>query len=425
MQAQTSIRVNVLGHGVVEFPAGTPEDVMRQALEGLSTPEPQAPAAPASRQYPAGHKGADSGIDPDVAIGRVRQIAPAAASIGAAYATGGMSIPIQMAAAGAAGAAGQAFQDAPEDMPLRDRFSNMAVEGLKQAAIQGPVALAPEVVPPLQRWARSLWNRSAKVTEQVAKKTQTMRAGGSPDAGKDEIAETVLSLGTGTLRRGNVDKMRTALNALDDQIDAIIVNSNKLVSRRDIAAAIRAHMADFTKDTAPGVLQRDALAAASRLLNRRAPWMTVQEAQKAKREIYDFYQKSYPAGSSETAAAMAEKTKGRALREAIASVEPDVVTPNAQMSKLIPATAAMENAVSRTGNHNLVGLSQMLAGAVPNPATIAAALLNNPKVNSFGAQVLYNAAMRLPSRARTAANIIRMASLGASGEPIASHETGR
>jgi len=45
---QKPIRVNVLGHGIVEFPAGTSEDVMRKALEGLKVPETQTPAPPRS-----------------------------------------------------------------------------------------------------------------------------------------------------------------------------------------------------------------------------------------------------------------------------------------------------------------------------------------------------------------------------------------
>lgn len=406
------------------FPAGFDPKRAAAIVRGQTQPAPIPTQAP-TRQYPPGHKGYDSGIDPAVAQQRVRDLAPAIASTGAAYATGGMSVPVQMAAAGAAGSAGQAFKDSATDMPIKDRFSNMAFEGLKQMGIQGTTGAIAAAAPRLQQAARNLWNKSAKVTDQVANKTQTMRSGGSALDGKDEIAETVLSRGMGTLKRANVETMRESLNALDSEIETIIANSDKLVSRRDIAAAIRSHMKNFTKDTSVGLTQRSALDETARILNKRAPRMTVQEAQKAKREIYDFYQKNYPAGAVESIASMAAKTQGRALRDAIASVEPGVSGPNAQMSKLIPATSAMEKSVSRIANHNVAGLSQILAGAVPNPATLAAALLNNPRIGSFTAQQLYNAAKRLPTQARTAANIIRMASIGSSGDPVASHQTGR
>jgi hypothetical protein len=402
------------GRAVIGYDPNTGKAVFQQAQTQPPTAPPQESLRDRMNRTPV--LGAPT-ID--------RNNLPAIASVGAAYATGGLSIPIQMAATGAAGAVGQGIKDASTDMPVSDRFSNMAFEGLKQMGIQGVTATVAQAAPRMMQLARSLWGGAAKITEPVAKSTQTMRMGGSLDQAKDEIAETVLSQGVGTLRKGNVERMRDALNAMDNQVDAIIANSDKLVSRREIADAIRAHMDDFTRDTAPGLIQRDALDAAARMLNKRPPRMTVQEAQKAKREIYQFYQKSFPAGSAETATAMAEKTKGRALREAVATAEPRVAPINAEMSRQIPAVSAMEKAVSRTSNHSAFSLSTMLAGVSGNPGVLAAALMNNPKVGSFTAQQLYNAAKRLPSGARTAANIIRMASMGSDGGPVASHETGR
>ena len=50
-----------------------------------------------------------------------------------------------------------------------------------------------------------------------------------------------------------------------------------------------------------------------------------------------------------------------------------------------------------------------MAGMVTKPATVAAALINHPKISSFTAQQIYNAAQKLPKDARTAGNIMRMA----------------
>lgn len=368
--------------------------------------------------------GRGTGYDPRNApenMQALRNNAPMIGAVTATAMTGGAAWPTILAA-GAGGAIGQAIKDAPESMPASDRFSNMALSGLGAAVTQGVgsgIAAGARELKPVAKW---LWKGAAKVGDDVARSTQTMRTGGTADQAKDEIAETVLSQGTGTIRAGNVDRMRETLNALDDDVSAIIAGSNKLVSRRDIAAVLKARMQEFTKDTAPGILQRDALQDAMRLLNKRPARMTVQDAQKAKREIYDFYQKSFPAGSSETAIAMAEKTKGRALREAIATAEPAVAPLNAQMSRQIPATAAMEKALSRTANHTPASLSILLYGVSRRPEVLAAALANHPKIASFSAQRLYNAAKRLPENAQTASNIIRLAS---AMMPSASHETGR
>lgn len=109
------------------------------------------------------------------------------------------------------------------------------------------------------------------------------------------------------------------------------------------------------------------------------------------------------------------------MRTAIAREEPAIAPLNALLSRQIPAAKALDKAVSRTSNHDPVRLTSTLAGVVTNPATVAAALINHPKIGSFTAQQLYNAAKRLPAGARTAGNIIRIAVM----TPVPSHEVGR
>lgn len=330
--------------------------------------------------------------------------------------TGGGALPL-MLAAGAGGAAGQALKDAPNaEISMGDRFRNMALSGLGQAVTQGVGAAIPAVGGKLVSGARSLWQRAAKITEPVAKQTQTMRMGGSLQAGKDEIAETVLSQGVGTLRQGNTDTLRARMNEIDDAIDRIVSNSQGLVSRDEIRQALQAQRASIQPGTQVAELERNALAASLKLLNRMPSRMTVKTAQKYKRDIYQKYEGSYPADASESARAMADKTTARALRAGVAREEPEVRPLDEAMSRMIPAAKAMDKAVSRGSNQSLVGLSQMMAGMVPNKATVVSALINHPKVSSFTAQQLYNAAQKLPKDARTAANIIRMAeTLGLAG----------
>jgi hypothetical protein len=155
--------------------------------------------------------------------------------------------------------------------------------------------------------------------------------------------------------------------------------------------------------------QQNALEKAFELLKNKPPKMTVQDAQKFKRSIYQAYEKTFAAGASDQAIAMADKTTAKALRGAIAREEPAVAEINAQMSKQIPAVKAVEKAISRGGNRDFIGLSQMLAGVVTNPLTVAGALVNHPTIGSFTAQQLYRAAQMLPKDGRTVANILRAA----------------
>lgn len=392
---------------------------------GVPAPSHQ-PSAQETPRMGSGYRGPtghDTSVPTDVALGRVRDAAPAIGGITAAMLTGGASIPVQLAATGAGTAIGQAVKDAPEDMPLSDRFSNMAFEGLKSAALQGGVIGLTAAAPRMVQLARNLWNRSAKVPETIARTTQTMQRGGSLPEGKDEIAETVLSEGAGTLRRGNLDALRESMAGIDDAIDNIVRNSSGMVSRQELRVALQQRRAAVPRGTQAGAAEVAAIDRTMEQLNKLPAKMTVAKAQEMKRYIYQAYEKTYAADVTQQVTAAADKTVARSLRREIAKEEPDVTLLDQQMSRLIPAAKAVDRAVSRGANHNPVTLSQQLAGVVTNPATVAAALINHPKIGSFSAQQIYNAANRLPKAARTAANIIRLAS---AMTPAASHtQTGR
>lgn len=407
MEQQRPIRVNVLGHGIVEFPAGTSEQDMAAALASLDAPR-QPTERPRGTGYrgPTGH---DTDVPTDVALSRLRAAAPAIGSIAAGIASGGASIPVQMLAVGAGAAAGQGIKDAPEQMPASDRFSNMALSGLENALLQGAASGVGALAPRLAQGARNLWNRGAKITEPIAKSTQTMRAGGSLKAAKDEIAETVLSQGAGTIKQGNAEALQSTISEIDDAIDAIVSNSKGMVRRQELRDALVARAQSIPKGSQASDVEREALARTFERLNQLPPRMTVAKAQEFKRYIYRQYEKTFVADATSGANAAADKTAAKAARAAIRREEPEVAAMDDRLSKLIPAAKAMDKAVSRASNHNPVSLTQTLAGVVTNPGTVAAALINMPKVSSFTAQQLYNAAIKLPDRARTAANILRMA----------------
>lgn len=395
--------------------AGESEENIAKVIEKFKTmagpataPVPDdVPRSYGGYRGPTGHA---TSVPTDVALRRLRNAAPAIGAGLAVAVTGGTAAVPMMTAAGLGGVAGQAVKDAPDaTMPMADRLWNMGESGLLQAAVQGTGSLTTSLAPKLAQGARNLWNRAAKITEPVAKKTQTMRSGGTLQQGKDEIAETVLSEGAGTIRQANAEALGNRLSQIDDAVDEIVANSKGMVSRQELRDALKAKYLSITPGTQAAEVERAALEKSFKLLSKMPPKMTVAKAQEIKRDIYRTYEKTFAADASEAATAMADKTTAKALRAGVAREEPAVAPLNQEMSRLIPAKAAMDKAVSRTSNHNIAGLTQVMAGMVPNKTTVIAALLNHPKVASFTAQQLYNAASRLPKDARTAGNIIRMA----------------
>lgn len=355
-----------------------------------------------------------------VPLAVMAKAAPAVAAGASVAATGGATLPIVLGAAAAGGAVGQGAKDAVsgEDLSTRDRFVNMGEAAAWQAATDGAGQAVPWMASKGVSIARNLWNRGAKVPDTIARTTQTMRAGGTLEQGKQEIAETVLSHGAGTIKGSNVDALRQHMSEIDDAIETIVQNSPGLVSRHELRQALLRYKSEIPKGSQAGEAARAAVDKSLKTLNRLPAQMPVKKAHELKRHIYETYERTYAADVAQQVTAAADKTTGRALRGAIAREEPAVRPLDAELSKLIPASKAVERAVSRGSNHNVVGLSQTLAGVVTNPATVAAALLNHPKIASFTAQQLYNAASKLPKNAQTASNIIRLASAMV---PAASH----
>lgn len=344
------------------------------------------------------------------------QAIPVIAATATSALTGGLGAVPAIVGAGVGGAAGQAIKDTQYDMPVSQRVVNAAKVGASQAAIQGAGELVASAGPALKRGAQSLWNRAAKITEPVAKQTQTMRAGGSLMEGKREIADTVLDMGKGTISQRNLEGIKESINALDDQLDTIIANSKGFVKRQELRDALIARSRDVGQGTITQEQQQAALAKAFDLLAKKPVRMTLAEAQKTKRAIYAAYEKTFAADAAQAANAMADKTVARQLRTAIAREEPAVAGINEAMSKQIPAAKAMEKALSRGGNANPVTLTQTLTGMVTNPATVAAAVANHPGIASFTAQQIYRVAKALPRDGRTVANILRGLGLSIGGQ---------
>ncbi len=409
---QSPIRVQMPDGKIAEFPSGMTSDQIEMAIKGASQPAKIPPFNPP--RFNAKAHGEGGKMTPQE-LERSKSMLPlVGAAIGAGL-TGGAGIPA-IIASGVGGGAGQAIKDLQYTGSMKDRAMNVAKSAIGAAATQGVGEAAAYLAPTVARAARNLWNRSAKITEPIAKTTQAMRAGGTLTDAKNEIAETVLSQGAGTLRKGNLDALKSTLDGLDDQLDTVIAGSQAFVKRQELRDALIARSRDIGQGTIAQEVQQQALGEAFDLLNKKPARMTIQEAQKTKREIYSAWSKTFAADAAEGARAMADKTTARTLRGAIEREAPESATINAAMSKQIPAVKAVEKAVSRTGNRDALGLSQMLAGVSPNPVTLAGALLNHPLIGSFTAQQLHKAAKALGTAERTAPNIIRVAKALFGGE---------
>lgn len=335
------------------------------------------------------------------------QSAPTIAALAAAPFTAGMSIPAAAATTGGAAGLTSLVRDwlSSDETTLPASLWNASKEAVVQAALQAGGEILAKAAPGAKRLARNLWVRVAKPSEAVAKRTQTALAGGSLPAAKQEIAETALSMGRGTLRSGNARAMHASLDDLDAQLSAVIAGSTKTVPR----AALENAVLDFYAQ-AKYANNLDKMAAAERVfdgLSGLPADIPIQQAQAIKQEVYATT--PYVAGSMDAAMRKATKVKGRALRQEIAAAEPAVTPINAALTRQIPATSAIDAAINRAGNANPVRLSGTLATMSPRAmATGAVAAVNSPMGGSFVAQQLYRAAPFLAAAGLIAPQFVRV-----------------
>ncbi len=307
----------------------------------------------------------------------------------AALMTGGLSIPAQAAIQGGVGVGSR--------LAIGQGVKDSLIGGAEDAAVPAVLGAAGEAAKfgatYVQKQAVNLWLRAAKISDSLAKDTQVARATGDVAAGKESIARTVLNEGLGWIRKGNADAMRAGLDALDDELKSAVASSSATIPRASIAQALTAESTRIGQGTLEKAAQQKALAEAGAELLKLPADIPVQEAQAIKQSIYKA--RNYAMGAADSAASAADKTMGRAYRAEIASAVPEVVPINDALSRGIPATKAMQAAVSKGQSRNPLSLGQIVGTAAHSPMAAAAATLNVPSVGSFTAQRVYDAAQAL------------------------------
>lgn len=224
--------------------------------------------------------------------------------------------------------------------------------------------------------------------------------------------QTLLDEGI-NVTRGGVEKMKGRISSLNDEIDAIIANSQGTVDRSQVVAALRDVRDRFMNQVTP---QGDIAAikgARDAFLNHPAlkgiSDIPVQLAQKLKQGTYkSLGSKSY--GEVGGASQEAQKAMARALKEGIATAEPRVAAINAREGDLINAAELAAQRVAQQGNTNIGGLAPL---ADTGTGVLAFLADKNALVKSLLARALYSGRQALP---RTAGQVTGGAAGAFTGE---------
>lgn len=121
-------------------------------------------------------------------------------------------------------------------------------------------------------------------------------------------------------------------------------------------------------------------------------------AQQIKKNTYQVLRKSY--GELKSTAIEAEKTMARGIKEELVKKYPELSDLNARDSALINLDKALEKAVSRINNRDVVGLGTTVAGSANPFLGVFKAIIDNPTIKSKIGIALQKAADRVPRKSR-------------------------
>lgn len=231
--------------------------------------------------------------------------------------------------------------------------------------------------------------------------------------GSAEIAvNTLLDKGINPTT-GGVNKIRSMVDDLNQQIGSKISGSNATISKTDVLGALDDTRSRFASQVSPTSDLAAIQGIASDFANHpqfpspvlRIP---VQEAQAMKQGTYGILSKKYgQIGSAETEA---QKALARGLKEGVAKAVPEVAGLNAQESRLIQTLDVAERRALMDMNKNPMGLA-LLAN---NPMTWAAFMADKSAAfKSIVARMLYQPAQVIKSIPETTQSAKQAASIAA------------
>lgn len=445
---------------IVEFEGKryqVPQDATLDEIDALINGKPQPTVTPAPIGNAQGVANLQSAVSRERGVAALKEAAPMMGGLVAGAATGGMSIPVQMAATGFATAAGQGIKDTQWGMDPSQRAVNMAKAGAGAAAGTGiftrAAKLVKEAAPTLKGWGKKLWLKSAKITEPILKDTQTYKSTGDKLAASDEIAETVLSRGLGRNTVDNAQALQGELDTLDEGITKAIASHPGTMDARRQAAAARAEAMhqrrgsygatgryEAARDEARTIIRDELTEPATKTVirpveshipagfsrnpdnpsellyrNQGTPYRPTQqlpatpvEAREVDirrfrkvpiqegqaRKVGTYRNETYSADAKENARSAVRKAVAREAKEQIAAMSPEAAAANEQMKRLIPAGKAVSHMNLIQSRREPFDVSKLLFGVHPSLSSGFAAVANSPMFKTAAAQALYNAGKR-------------------------------
>jgi hypothetical protein len=357
-----SVIVEVPGHGEVEFPDGMSDEEMSAAIRKnfmLSTPE-----------------------KPKQTMGG--RVAQTGASVLQGLMRGG---PLGAAAAGV----GQGLNQSGEVM---DRLAYDA--GGKVTDLTGSPELGFAANVGVQAIPTVVGAAAGKLAEPLLKMggKQLMQSALKPSKAEHltgkagRAVQTMLDEGV-NVSQGGVDKMRSAVSSLNDEIAGIIKNSGKTVDKNAVAGRLQDVMKKYEASIDANDLQTIEKVWTEFLTHPQLAGksgMPIQMAQRMKQagnaKLGDA---AYGMGLKPAAERDAYKGLVRGLKEEIAAAEPAVAPLNAREGNLLNAAKIAQNRVAMDANKNPIGLG------ILNPLTLPLWLFDrSPLAKSLLARMMYS-----------------------------------
>jgi hypothetical protein len=246
---------------------------------------------------------------------------------------------------------------------LGGALSGGASAGMVDPESAGTGAAIGGALPVVGQIPGLLSDASRKLMWSALKPTLAVQKSGNAD----KAVETLLRYGINPTA-GGVEKMRSMIGDLNNQISDKIANSGATVSRNDVLNALSDVRGKFGNQVAPtsdlNAIDNVAQDFASHP-NIQTNHIPVQLAQSLKQGTYKTLSGKF--GEVGSASTEAQKALARALKEGIANSVPEVGALNATESELINAANVSERRALMDMNKNPLGLSTL----AHNPATMA------------------------------------------------------
>jgi hypothetical protein len=197
-----------------------------------------------------------------------------------------------------------------------------------------------------------------------------------------------------------IEKIGSLIDNLNQKVtDTIASQPGKTINKFAVTSRLADTADTLSKQVNPSKDLSTVAKAGNEFLQTQPGAIPAADAQAVKVGTYKQIAAKY--GQMGVAQVEAEKALARGIKEELANAFPELNQLNSAESKLLDLQPALERAVSRSGNHQLVGIGTPIAGgaagiatgSAPVAAAVAAmkAIVDNPNVKSHLAIAIYTA----------------------------------